>query len=191
MRHSLSVKAGSNKVRDIYVYYSEQNRGALCPFFFIICPAPFLPASLSAPVGFSQLLSGSGQKVPGRVRKEEDFKSLFFCNLMLILIGGHPPLPERRVYLKLQPKPHSTQSTSLLILMLPVSRRPVLLTCSHFVLLYRLHVDTENVPIYINISELPDTPLSKIPVSVGVHHVRCSSPRTPQTRPPHPRISSA
>lgn len=60
MRHSLSAKAGSNRVRDIYVYYSEQNRGALCPFFFIICPTPFLPASLSAPVGFSQLLSGSG-----------------------------------------------------------------------------------------------------------------------------------
>lgn len=51
-------RAGSKRVRDIYVYYSEQNRGAFCSFFSpLFCLSSSFPhLSLSAPAGFSQLL---------------------------------------------------------------------------------------------------------------------------------------
>lgn len=48
---------GSMRVRDIYVYYSEQNRVAFCSFSFIIHPTPLLLLSFQSLQFSSQLLS--------------------------------------------------------------------------------------------------------------------------------------
>lgn len=72
-------------MRDICVFYSLQNRRAFCPFFyFVIWPHSFLPASLSGPGGFSQLLSGCKSQVLAERRKGRTIQEFaFFSNLIL------------------------------------------------------------------------------------------------------------
>lgn len=83
---------GSNRVGDICVFYSLQKQESFLSFFsFVIWPHSFLPASLSGPGGFSQLLSVcESQVLAERERKAERFESLlFFSNLKLTLIREH------------------------------------------------------------------------------------------------------
>lgn len=83
MRHSLSCKSWLKQGQRYLCLLFPGKQESLFSlfsffFYFIICLAHFLPASLSAPVGFSQLLSGSGEKVQAEREKQEDLGSLLF-----------------------------------------------------------------------------------------------------------------
>lgn len=80
MRHSLSCKGRLKQGQRYLCLLFPGKQESLFSFFFyfIICLAHFLPASLSAPVGFSRLLSGSGEKVQAEREKQEDLGSLLF-----------------------------------------------------------------------------------------------------------------
>ena len=72
-------RVGSNRVRDICVYYSEQKTGELFVLFFpLYYLSSSFPSSLPlSPCRFPTALIRPCVAGAGRVRKEEDFKSLF------------------------------------------------------------------------------------------------------------------
>lgn len=88
---SAALLSGTNGVRDICVFYLLQKQGSFLSFFFsfVIWPHSFLPASLSGPGSFYQLLSVCESQVQA---EEENGRTIqdccfFFSNLKPIFIG--------------------------------------------------------------------------------------------------------
>ena len=95
MRHRLSAKL-PQRGSGISVSIILNITGKLFVLFFPLLSVQLLPSSFPlGPCRFLTALIRFWVAGAGRVRKEEDFKSLLFCNLLLILIRGPPAWEEK------------------------------------------------------------------------------------------------
>ncbi len=132
-------RAGSNTVRDICVCYSEQNSGAFVLFFLYYLSSSSSSSFPLGPCRFLTALIRVWVAGAGRVRRKISRACFFFCNLLLILIGGSPAWEEALARAAAKVQFYTVYLTSNFIA--THIKHAVILTCLHFMLLYRIHVD--------------------------------------------------
>lgn len=166
-------------------FWLEQ--GSFLSFFLYYLSGSFPSCFSVSPCRFLTALIMVLGEATGRERKEEDFKCLFFCYIILILIWGEAPGAGEEGLLQAAATFNIVDLTSNFK---AIKRSCSALLFTHYAAIQSPCGQWESSCLYSNIWA-PCQASNQIPESVGVRPVRCSSPRTVQTSPPRLKSSSA